>query len=414
MAKRRIIAGLDMGNSKIRVAVGLVEGDREVNIIGVGVSPSNGLRKGNVIDVAEAVRNISTALEDAERMAGEPIHHVHLGISGDHITGCDNRSIISISHQGNEIIEDDVNRVMEAVRDLNLPSNRTILRVLPRYFTVDEQVGIRHPLGMTGTRLAVLAHLISGLAPTVKNLEKCVHQSGVDIDEVHPCSLMACEAVLTKKQKDLGVVLIDIGAGGTGVVVYEESSVLHSANLPVGGDNVTNDIAIGLRTSIETADKIKLEYGTCNPDDVHDRETIDLSILSKIDSSTISKKHLAEIIQARYQEIFLMVRDELAKVQRDGMLPSGAVLVGSGVKMPGLIDLAKETLHLPVQIGFPSNYQGVVDKIEDPSYAGVIGLTIYGASAPAPSYGIQLSSLKDFSVERLVQGLKAWFRSLMT
>ncbi len=413
MAKPRIIAGLDIGNSKIRTAVAVIEeGSNTPNIIGVGVSPSGGLRRGNVIDVEETVANISAALEDAERMAGEPIHHVFLGLGGDHISSQDSKGVIAISHSGNEIIEDDVDRVLEAAQAVSIPSNRRILRIIPKYFTVDEQSGIKYPVGMTGIRLEVLAHLVTGLVPAVKNIEKCVHQAGVDINDIIPSGLAASESVLTKRQKELGVVVIDIGSGGTTVSVFEEGTVLHSATLPIGGENVTNDIAIGLRTSIDTAEKIKIEYGTCIPEDVHDRETIDLSLISKIDTSTVSKKQLAEIVQARYHEIFMMVRDELAKVQRDGMLPAGAILTGSAVKMPGVLDLAREVLNLPVQIGFPSNYEGVVDKIEDPSYATVIGLVIWGSRFQGDTYRLKLD-LKGLSVEKMTAGVKNWFRGLL-
>ncbi len=413
MPKHRVIAGLDIGNKKIRTAVAVMdEESTQPNIIGVGVSPSGGLRKGNIIDVEETVANISSALEDAERMAGEPVHTVFLGISGDHISSMDSKGVIAISHSGNEIIEDDVDRVLEAAQAVAIPNNRRILRIIPKGFTVDEQTGIKYPVGMTGIRLEVLAHLVTGLVPAVKNIEKCVHQAGVDIHDIIPCGLAAAEAVLTKRQKELGVVVIDVGCGGTNVSVFEEGTVLHTASLPVGGENVTNDIAIGLRTSIDTAEKIKIEYGTCNPEDVHERETIDLSLLSKIDTQTVSKKQLAEIIQARYHEIFMMVKDELAKVQRDGMLPAGAILAGAAVKMPGVLDLAREVLNLPVQIGFPTNYEGVVDKIEDPAYASVIGLVIWGSRFQGEGYGLKFD-LKGLSFDKMTQGLKNWFRGLL-
>jgi cell division protein FtsA len=260
--------------------------------------------------------------------------------------------------------------------------------------------------------LEVIAHLVTGLVPSVKNIEKCVHQAGVDINDIIPAGLASAEAVLTKRQKELGVVVIDVGSGGTNLTVFEEGTMLHSASLPIGGENVTNDIAIGLRTSIDTAEKIKIEYGTCSPEDVHDRETIDLSLMSKIDTQVVSKKQLAEIIQARYHEIFMMVKDELAKVQRDGMLPAGALLTGAAVKMPGVLDLAREVLHLPVQIGFPTNYEGVVDKIEDPSYATVIGLVLWGSRFQGEMFRLKLD-LKQFSLEKMTSGLKNWFRGLL-
>lgn len=413
MAKHRIIAGLDAGNSKIRAAIAIMEeGSTVPSIIGVGVSPSGGLRKGAVIDVEETVANISSALEDAERMAGEPVHNVFLGIGGSHISSQDSKGVIAISHSGNEIIEDDVDRVLEAAQAVSIPSNRRILRIIPKSFTVDEQAGIKYPVGMTGVRLEVSAHLITGLVPAVKNIEKCVHQAGVDINDIIPTGLAAAEAVLTKRQKELGVVVVDIGCGGTSLAVFEEGTVLHTASLPVGGENVTNDVAIGLRTSIDTAEKIKIEYGSCIPEDIHDRETIDLSLFSKIDSQTVSKKQLAEIIQARYHEILLMVKDELAKIQRDGMLPAGAILTGAAVKMPGLIDLSREVLNLPIQIGFPTNYEGVVDKIEDPAYATAIGLVIWGSRFQTEGYSMKLD-LKNIDFQKVGAGLKNWFRGLL-
>ena len=243
MSKNRLIAGLDIGSSKIRTVVCTLEEKGSMpNVIGVGVAPSFGLRKGGVIDVEETINSISSSLEDAERMAGEPIHHVFLGIGGTHLASQDSKGVIAVSHSGNEISEDDVDRVLEAAQAVSIPSNRRILRIIPKAFTVDEQKGIKYPVGMTGIRLEVEAHLITGLAPAVKNIEKCVHQAGVDIDDIIPSGLASAEAVLSKRQKELGVVVVDIGCGGTSVSVFEEGTTLHTAVLPVGGENVTNDI----------------------------------------------------------------------------------------------------------------------------------------------------------------------------
>lgn len=409
--KPRIIASLDIGSSKIRTIIGTVEEKNSLpNIIGVGVSNSTGLRKGSVIDPEETINSISSSLEDAERMAGEPINHVFLGISGNHIKSIDSKGVIAVSNNSNEIGEDDVDRVLEAAQAVSIPSNRRILRIIPKSFTVDEQRGIKYPAGMTGIRLEVDAHIVTGLIPAIKNIEKCVHQAGVDINDILPNCLSAPEAILTKRQKELGVLVVDIGCGGTSVCVFEEGTTLHTAVIPVGGENVTNDIAIGLRSSIDAAEKIKIEYGTCIPEDVNDRETIDLSLISKIDSQTVSKKHMVEIIRARYQEIFQLVKDELAKIHRDGMLPAGVILTGAGSKMPGAIDLARETLNLPVQIGFPQNFDGVVDKIDDPAYATAIGLLIWGSRFEGRSYGFDL---KSFSVSKMLSNLKSWTRSLL-
>jgi len=409
MSKEQVIASLDVGSSKIRSVIALMQDDKRMpNIIGVGVSPSTGMRKGNIIDVDETISNISAALEDAERMSGAPINHVFVGVSGSHIESFDSKGVIAISHAGSEIIEDDIDRVLEAAQAVNIPSNRRILRIIPKSFSVDDQRGIKNPVGMIGVRLEVDAHIITGQATVVQNLEKAVHQAGVDIDDVVPASLAAAEAVLSRRQKELGVVVIDVGSGSTSISVFEEGSTLHAATLPIGGESVTNDVAIGLRTSIDTADKIKIEYGTTAPEEVNDRETIDLALISKIDNQKVSKKHLAEIIEARYHEIFIMVKDELRAIARDGMLPAGAILTGAGVKMPGCLDLAREVLGLPVQIGFPTEVEGVVDKIDDPAYATAIGLVSWGAKYEGRRYGFG-----RFDFKKVFAGAKGWLKNLL-
>ncbi len=409
MARPKVVASLDIGSSKIRTVVGLKDDNSPVpNIIGVGIAPSTGLRKGAVIDVEETINSISSSLEDAERMAGEPINHVFLGIGGNHIESLNSRGVIAISQGENEIGEDDVDRVLEAAQAVTIPSNRRILRIIPKTFTVDEQKGIKYPVGMTGIRLEVETHIITGFDPTVKNLEKCVLQSGVDIDDIIPTCLSPSEAVLSKRQKELGVVVVDIGCGGTSISVFEDGAILYTAVIPVGGENVTNDVAIGMRTSIDTAEKLKIEYGSVIPEDVSERETIDLSLISKLDTHVVSKRQLVEMIQARYHEIFLLVKDELAKIHRDGMLPAGVVLTGAGAKIPGVIDLAREILNLPTQIGFPQNYDGVVDKIDDPAYATAIGLLIWGSRFENRHH----AGIKSLNLKKGVANMRSWFKNL--
>jgi cell division protein FtsA len=412
MARPRIVASLDIGSSKIRTVVGILEdGNPVLNIIGVGISPSTGLRKGAVIDVEETINNISSALEDAERMAGEPICHVFLGIGGSRIESINSRGVIAVAKSENEISEEDVDRVLEAAQAVTIPSNRRILRIIPKTFTVDDQKGIKYPVGMTGIRLEVETHIVTGFEPNIKNLEKCVLQSGVDLDDVIPSCLAPSEAVLSKRQKELGVVVVDIGCGSTSVCVFEDGATIHTAVIPVGGENVTNDVAIGLRTSIDTAEKIKIEYGTTIPEDINERETIDLSLLSKVDTHLVSKKQVAEIILARYHEILILVKDELAKINRDGMLPAGVILTGAGSKLPGVIDLARETLNLPSQIGFPQNYDGVVDKIDDPAYATAIGLLIWGSRFEYRQHsGL---GFKNMNLKKSFSGMKNWIRKLV-
>ncbi|MEK7591364.1 MAG: cell division protein FtsA, partial [Patescibacteria group bacterium] len=375
MSKGRVLVSLDIGSAKIRTVVAVVNGGQEEyrvpNIIGVGLSPSLGMRKGHVIDVVELIHNIISSLEDAERMAGVPVNHVFVGMSGSHIEAFDSRGVIAIS--GAEITTDDVGRVLEAAQAVSIPANRRILHIEPKSYAVDEQRGIKNPVGMTGIRLEVEAHIITGHIQHVKNLEKCIDQAGVDIDALVPATIAAAEATLTKRQKELGVIVVDIGAGCTSIAVFEEGTILHSVTLPLGGESVTNDIAIGLRTSVDTAEKIKIEFGSVLPAEMSEREMIDLSSVSKVDTQTVSKKYMAEIMQARYYEIFTLVKNELARIGRSGMLPAGALLTGGAVKAPGVLDLARDVLGLPVQMGFPVDIGGVVEKVDDPAYATAIG-----------------------------------------
>ncbi|MBI1812487.1 cell division protein FtsA, partial [Candidatus Peregrinibacteria bacterium] len=380
MPKERVLSSLDIGSAKIRTVIAVVDGNdterRMPNVIGVGISPSLGMRKGHVIDVEELIHNIISSIEDAERMAGVPVNHVFVGMSGSHIEAFDSRGVIAIS--GAEITVEDIARVLEAAQAVSIPQNRRILHIEPKFYAVDEQRGIKNPVGMTGIRLEAEAHIITGYVQHVKNLEKSIDQAGVDIDAIVPATIAASEAVLTKRQKELGVVVIDIGAGCTSIAVFEEGTILHSVTLPIAGESVTNDIAIGLRTSIDTAEKIKIEYGSVLPSEMNEREMIDLSTVSKVDTQTVSKKYMAEIMQARYYEIFSLIKEQLTRIGRSGMLPAGALLTGGAVKAPGVLDLARDVLGLPVQMGFPVDIGGVIEKVDDPAYATSLGTLVWG------------------------------------
>jgi len=408
MPQERVLASLDIGSFKIRTVVAVVEDRTQApNIIGVGISPSLGMRKGQVIDIEETIHNIISSVEDAERMSGVPINHVFVGMSGTHIESFSSRGVIAIS--GPEITIEDIARVLEAAQAVSIPANRRILHMQPKSYTVDEQRGIKNPVGMSGIRLEVDAHIITGQVQHMKNIEKCVDQAGVDIDAIVPATIAVSEAVLTKRQKELGVVTIDVGAGCTSVAVFEDGTILHSMSLPVGGETITNDVAIGLRTSIDTAERIKIEYGSVFPDEINEREMIDLSSVSKIDTQTVSKKYLAEIMQARYFELFSMVKEALKQIGRDGMLPAGAVLTGGAVKAPGALDLAREVLGLPVQMGFPVDIGGVIEKVDDPAYATALGTLVWGAREGDRLYG----GGKLLNVKRAYGTVRSWVRNLL-
>lgn len=408
MAKDQLIAGIDIGGSKIRTVIAEVDGETSaLNVIGVGVENSHGIRKGNIVDIKETIKSISRSLESAERMAGESVDTAFVSVSGHHLKAIPSRGVIAVS--GQEIQQDDIQRVLEAAQTLPLPMNRIIIRVIPRSFTIDNQTNVKQPIGMSGIRLEVDAEIITGIGPILKNVEKCTHQVGIDIEDCIPSPLAAADAVLTKRQKELGVVGIDVGLSSTSIAVYEEGALLHTVVIPVGGENVTNDIAIGLRTSIDVAEKLKIEYGSCNPNEVSDHEEINLSLISKIDNHKVSKKQLVEIIEARYHEIFSLVREELAKIDRDGKLPSGAILTGSSIKITGCMDLARNVLGLPVQIGFPHEVDGIVDRIDDPAFATMLGLITMGIKAERR----RSFSLKSLNLGETFKGVGDFFKRLI-
>ena len=408
VAKENTIVGLDLGTQKTRVALATLEADGSLpNIAGIGIAPSAGLRKGAIVDVHETIGSITAALEDAERMSGVPIHHAVIAVGGSHLAAQESRGVVAIPN-GSEITPTDLERVLEAAQAVNLLANRQILKVIPKDYLIDEQKGIRNPIGMTGVRLEVNAHIITGLTPALKNLENAIHQSGVDVDDFVPAPLAAAEAVLAKRQKELGVVVIDLGASSTGLAIFEEGVIAGTAVLPLGGGAVTNDIAIGLRTSVDTAEKLKIEYGSVNPAESGARDTIDLAKISRTESRMIERGQLAEIIQARYSEIFTLVNEKLAEIGLEGQLPAGAILTGGAAKIPELLGLARENLCLPVQIGFPTEIEGVINKIDDPTYATVVGLILHGLREQRRGSG-----LPTLNFEKTFSGVKNFFKKLL-
>lgn len=414
MARGDFIVGLDVGTTMVRVVVGEMSlEDERLQILGVGSSLSSGLRKGIVVDVEDTIASISRAVDEAERVTGVPIEHAYVGIGGNHITSQRSKGVIAVSRADGEVSEDDVSRVINASQAVSLPNNREILHVLPLQFIVDGQEGIKDPVGMSGVRLEVETLIIEGSVPYIKNLTKCVYQAGVDVDDVILSPLAASRAVLTKRQKELGVAAIDMGGGTTGMAVFEEGDLVHTAVLPIGSNHITNDIAIGLRTTIDVAEKVKLEYGSALPHEIKKRDQIDLSQFEEGEEEVVSRHHIAEIIEARLGELFSMINEELQKIDRAGLLPAGVIITGGGAKMPGIIDVAKHTLKLPAQIGFPLDLGGIIDKVDEPSYATVIGLMLWGADAGAtPTRGGRILS-RVSSVGKSVDTFKKWFKTFL-
>jgi cell division protein FtsA len=382
-AQEEIYIGLDIGSTKVCCIVGLQEeGMSMPSIIGVGVAPTSGMRKGVVVDVEETVSSITAAVDEAERISGVVIDRATVSIDGAHVQSMNSKGVIAVGRADQEIMVEDLHRVEEAATAIQMAPNREILQVFPRSYNVDSQTNIKDPVGMNGVRLEVESHIITGATPAIKNLDKSIFQAGIDIQGQVLVPLAAARAVLTKRQKELGVALIDIGGGTTGLAVYEEGDVLYSSVIPVGAGHITNDLAIGLRTDIDRAEKIKLAHVKAHASKVNMSEKIRIEELEG-DEAMVTRRELQRIADARLDEIFSLVRAELKKIGKDSMLPGGVVLTGGGAKMAGIEELAKEKLHLPAIVGKPEGFSGIVDRISDPSFAAPVGLMLENMSQAA-------------------------------
>lgn len=413
MAKEQVLVGLDIGTTTIRVVVGKhgLE-EKSPSIIGVGEAPASGIRKGVIVDVEEAVSSISQALERAERMTGIPIDHAVVSVGGAHVVSLESHGVIAVSRADGEITESDIIRSVDASQAISIPPNREILHVIPKTFTVDGQMGIKDPMGMSGIRLEVDSQIIEASVPFIKNLTKCIMRVGVEIDDLVLAPLAASSAVLSKRQKELGGALLELGGGTTGLVVFEEGELMHATVLPVGSGHITNDVAIGLRTSIDTAERVKLEYGIAQKSLLKKDTEIDLSAIDQAEEGKVSRMHVAEIIQARLEEIFSLVNKELKSIGRDGQLPAGVVLTGGGAKLEGVVELAKKELRLPVQVGAPKNISTVIDRVDEPAFCTAVGLVLWASETTKPSSNPIKQLTSQIIPRNVVDKVKGWLRSI--
>lgn len=383
-SKIELISGLDIGSSAVRLAVGQLvvdaRGRETLQIIGASAAPSAGVERGVVTSIEELISVISQALEEAERTIGVPIEHTWVGLTGTGVLCEPSRGVISVAKADGEISAEDMARVVQAARTIAVPLNYDILHVIPRSFTVDGQTGIRDPVGMTGLRLEVETQIIHGVSSHLKNITKAVYRTGLDIDDIVLTGLATGEAVATPRQKELGVGVVNIGASTTSLVVYESGDVLHTAVLPIGSLHITNDLAIGLRTAIEVAERVKLNYGQCVPKQTSRQEKIDLGTLGG-ESETVSHKYVAEIIGARVGELLEKIDAELQRINRSGLLPAGVIFSGGGAKIGGLIELSKDILRLPATLGYPIDLPSVSTYSNDLAFASAIGLVKWGSRA---------------------------------
>ncbi|OIN89123.1 cell division protein FtsA [Candidatus Beckwithbacteria bacterium CG_4_10_14_0_2_um_filter_47_25] len=380
MPKSQLISAIDIGTTKITTVIASLSLDQEkINVIGVATEPAKGLRKSQIVDIDETIESITQSVEAAERMAGYSIASALVSVSGTHIESLNSKGVVAVAEPEGEIDEQDVARVIEAARAVSLPSAREVLHVIPRDFKVDSQDGVKDPVGMSGVRLEAEAHLVSGSSTAMRNLGKCVAEIGVEVESLVFSGLASAEAVLTPTEKELGVILIDLGGGSASIAVFVDGALSYSSVLPVGAKNITNDLAIGLRVSLEAAEKIKLALSALNETEP-DSDELDVKKLNLNEEvGKLSRKTLVEgIIRPRLNEIFTLVGEELKKSGFGGSTPAGVVVTGGGALTVGLATACKRCLSLPVRLGYPKGLSGLVDEIKSPAYSAAWGLIEYG------------------------------------
>ena len=376
-SEQGMIVGLDIGTSKVVAIVGELTEEGEIEIIGIGSHQSRGLKKGLVVNIESTVQSIQRAVEEAELMAGCQIHSVYAGIAGSHIRSMNSHGIVAIKDR--EVVESDVDRVIDAARAVAIPADQKVLHVIPQEFIIDEQEGIREPIGMSGVRLEAKVHLITGAESSAQNIVKCIQRCGLQPDDIILEQLASSYAVLTEDEKDLGVCLVDIGGGTTDIAVFAEGAIKHTAVIPIAGDQVTNDIAVAMRTPTQYAEEIKTKYACAlrqltNPDEV-----IEVPSVGDRPPRRLARQTLAEVVEPRYEELMSLVLAELRRSGYENLIAAGVVLTGGSAKMEGVVELAEEVFHMPVRLGMPQYVTGLIDVVRNPIHATGVGLLLFGA-----------------------------------
>jgi cell division protein FtsA len=408
--RETVLVGIDAGTTKVTTLIGEVDRAGDLSIIGYGIAPSAGMKKGMVANIDQTVSSIAASLEKAERLSGYKISSAFVSVGGSHITSQNSRGVVAVSGHKREVGREDVARATEAAKAIQTPSNREPLHVVPRGYIVDGQEGIKDPLGMSAVRLEVETHIVFGAATSIQNLSKCIATANVEIDELVISSLAAAEATLTDTEKELGVLVADIGGGTTDIAIFTDGGVYHSAVLPVGAINVTNDVAIGLRTSLNLAEEIKIKHGTADLRDVQPEELLNVAVLGDGGGQTIQRRKLCEIIEARMGEIYSLIAEEIKRSGHAGMLPAGVVLTGGGARIGGAAELAREVFQMPVRIGSPQGVGGLMDQLSNPAFSTPIGLLLWGAHhAGEEPIGYASGSPMSAGIGRLVDWVRGLF-----
>ena len=404
-AANNLIVGLDIGTSKVVAIVGEITVEGDIEIIGLGTRPSRGLKKGVVVNMESTVQSIQRAVEEAELMAGCQIHSVFAGIAGSHIRSINSHGIVAIKDK--EVTAADVARVIEAAKAVAIPADQRILHVLPQEFIIDNSEGIRDPISMSGVRLEAKVHLVTGAMSAAQNIIKCVRRCGLEVDDIILEQLASSAAVLTDDEKELGVCLVDIGGGTTDIAVFSDGAIRHTAVIPIAGDQVTNDIAVALRTPTQYADELKVKYACALRQLAADDETIEVPSVGDREPRRLARQTLAEVVEPRYEELLGLVLAELRRSGFEEICAAGVVLTGGSAKMEGAIELAEEIFHMPVRLGFPQHVSGLVDVVRNPIHSTGVGLLLFGNKQQNGLSGYQLD---DTSEAGVLKKMKSWFQ----
>lgn len=402
--EKNLIVGLDIGTSKVVAMVGEVSADGQVEVIGIGSHPSRGLKKGVVVNIDSTVQSIQRAVEEAELMAGCEVRSVYAGIAGGHIRSLNSHGIVAI--KDNEVTQGDVDRVIDAARAVAIPADQRILHILPQEFVIDNQEGIRDPIGMSGVRLEAKVHMVTGAVSAAQNIVKCVRRCGLEVDDVILQQLASAQAVLTEDEKDLGVCLADIGGGTTDIAVFVNGAIHHTAVIPIAGDQVTNDIAVALRTPTHHAEDIKIKYACALAQLANAEETIEVPSVGDRPPRRLEREKLAAVVEPRYEELFQFIHAELKRSGFEELIAAGVVLTGGGSKIDGVIELAEEVFHCPVRLGVPHYVTGLADVVRNPVYSTAVGLLLFSNRVtPAGKHPPRL----DGSMKNVWERMKNWF-----
>ncbi len=373
---KNLIVGLDIGTSKVVVIVGEVSPDGAIEVVGIGMHPSRGLKKGVVVNIESTVQSIQHAVDEAERMAGCRIHSVYTGISGSHISGLNSHGVTAIKNR--EATPEDVEQVMEAARVVAIPADQKILHILPQEFIIDGQEGIQDPVGMSGVRLEARVHIVTGAVSAAQNIVKCVQRCGLEVDDIILQQMASSRAVLNPDEKELGVCLIDIGGGTTDLAVFTQGAISHTSVIPIAGDQVTNDIAVAFRTPTQSAEEIKIKHACCLKQLTRPEQQIDVASVGDRAARTLSRRALAEVVEPRYEEFFELAREKLQRSGFENLIAAGVVLTGGSSRMEGVVELAEEVFHMPVRLGLPHDVTGLEDMVCNPIYSTAVGLLLFG------------------------------------